>query len=123
MTEIYEVDAAVHMPLSKGFRVKANIRGLGIYINGIVVFPPDAKSDKWEFRSPATKDNKSGKWSSLIEFDTKMPLWKELTSVCFQAVQDYIEQNNYRNLATTRDEVIEDIDDEPINWDAVNIPS
>lgn len=75
MTETYGIKSEVHMPLRKGYRVKASIESLGIYINGIVVFPPDEKSDKWEFRSPA--QNFGGGWKSLVEFSTKKPLWRE----------------------------------------------
>lgn len=124
MTKVYDIEAEVHMPLSKGYRVKAKIKSLGEYINGIVVFPPDTKSDKWEFRSPAQKVG--AKWVSLIEFDTKLPLWRELTEESFRAVREYIESNKdtgyIHHQSNTTDVVIEDIDDEPIDWNSVEIP-
>lgn len=118
MTKLFNIEAAVHVPLAKGYRVKASIKSLGMYINGIVVFPPDAKSDKWEFRSPAQKTG--FQWSSLIEFDTKLPMWKEITEECFRAVREYIESNpeDYTR-PTTRDVVLEDIDDGPIDLSSV----
>jgi hypothetical protein len=123
MTETYNVKATVHMPLRKGYRVKATIESLGVYINGIVVFPPDEKSDKWEFRSPA--QNFGSGWKSVIEFSTKKPLWKEIKEECFRAVREYINSNHHTNTlqqSNSSDTVLNDIDDKPINWNEVDIP-
>ena len=121
MTEQFDIEAAVHTPLAKGYRVKASIKSIGMYINGIVVFPPDAKSNKWEFRSPA---NKNGlKWSSIVEFDTKFPIWKEITEECFRAVREYIASNQGipmpQHYSHTQDVVLEDIDDGPIDLSSI----
>lgn len=124
MTGQFGVEAEVHKPLAKGYRVKASIKSLGMYINGIVVFPPDAKSNKWEFRSPAQKNGI--RWSSIIEFDTSFPIWKEITEECFRAVREYTGYNSNtppaQNSNRTLDVVPEDIDEEPIDWNSVDIP-
>lgn len=121
MTKQYGIEADVHMQLTKGYRVKAHISSIGVYINGIVVFPPDAKSDKWEFRSPAQKSGM--KWSSTIEFDKSFPIWKEITEECFRAVKAYAEHHSGihpgKHSGNTQDVVLDDIYDSPIDWDSV----
>lgn len=119
MKNQFNVQANVHMKLSKGYRIKAHIGTLGVYINGIVVFPPDAKSDKWEFRSPAQKSG--ARWTSVIEFDKSYPLWGELVEACIQAAKEYHDTTTSGDsyIAPSGDVVLTDISDSPIDLSTI----
>lgn len=73
------------MQLSKGgYRVKLAILDHGIYINGIVVYPPNNEhGNKWNVYTPA-----AGR-ARLVEFNSKLPLWEEAKEACIDAVKLY----------------------------------
>ncbi len=110
MPKLHIIEAQVHMPLEKGYRVKASVLDLGIYINGMVVFPPNEEHDYWSVNEPSQK-TRYGKWFKTIEFDHKQSLWLEIHEACVEAVQLYI--------SDTKDVVITDIPEGPITLDDI----
>jgi hypothetical protein len=85
MPRLYNLDAECHMQLKNGsYRVKLSILDHGMYINGIVVFPPTSEhGNKWNVYTPA-----AGK-ARLVEFNSKLPLWEEVKEACIDAVKLY----------------------------------
>jgi hypothetical protein len=85
MPKLYNLDAECHMQLKNGgYRVKLAILDHGLYINGIVVFPPNSEhGNKWNVYTPA-----AGK-ARLVEFNSKLPLWEEVKDACIDAVKIY----------------------------------
>ncbi len=41
---IYDVEAEVHNEVGNGFRVKVSILDFGLYINGMMIYPPDGRA-------------------------------------------------------------------------------
>lgn len=115
MPKLYNVEAEVHKQIPQGYRVKVFIRDIGIYINGMVVMPPNGNKD-WSVYPPAErkpKNVKSKKWSYYVEFDTHLPLHGEIVEACIDAVK--LEMSYQKS-----DDVITDFDEnEPINLDDI----
>lgn len=85
----FEVEAAVHMEIPNGgFRVKVSVPNLGLYINGIMVFPPSGKHTKWGVLTPQGT-SKSGKRFRQLEFAKQSLLWIEIEAACVAAVKYY----------------------------------
>lgn len=84
MEKQYNLDASVHKPIGKGFRVKVSIHDLEMHINGMVVYPPSRERDEWTVYTPAIYR------ARVIEFAAKSPLWKEISAACISAVKLYL---------------------------------
>lgn len=123
MPKVFNISAEVHKPIGAGYRVKVFMHDLGMYINGMMVFPPDDEHD-WSVYPPAQRAGR-GKYAYLVEFNKKMPLWDEVHEACLYAVKlakrDEVDDGLYTAITEPikRDEVIEDIPDEPINLDDI----
>lgn len=85
MPRLYNLDAECHMQLKNGsYRVKLSILDHGLYINGIVVYPPSSEhGNKWNVYTPA-----AGR-ARIVEFNSKLPLWEEAKEACIDAVKLY----------------------------------
>ena len=86
MENEYEVEAQVHKPVGNGYRVKALVYDIGIYINGMMVFPPNDEHD-WAVYPPLLGRAGRGKYRYTIEFDKKAALWDEIRDACIEAVK------------------------------------
>lgn len=125
MTEQFSVEAAVHKQIGDGYRVKVSILDLGMYINGMMVFPPNDEHENWSVYTPAQRAGR-GKYAYIVEFNKKMPLWAEVHVACIDAVK--LEQSFDSAPATeiktkqpfVPDRVFNDFPvDEPINLDDI----
>jgi len=115
MTKVYTVIAEVHKPLPHGgYRVKVSLPDLGMYINGMVVFPPNEDKPDW-YVQPPSKLAGRGKWVGIIEFNKKHILWTEVYVACAKAVEQYIHEDDQ----AVQDVVLKDIDDTPVDFSAI----
>lgn len=95
---VYIIEAKVHMPIGHGgYRVKVWFPDMGMYINGVLVFPPNEKYDHWGVMTPQFSGGR-GKKSKAIEFDGKSELWHEFTEAAIRAVKLYCKQRAERGL-------------------------
>lgn len=109
MPKVFNIDAEVTPSKVKfGYRVKVWDKEMGIYINGMMVYPPNPKYSEWGVTPPGVP-GVPGKF--LVEFNKKLPLWEEIKEKCIEVAQ--IEHSN------TKDVVVEDIPDGPINLDDI----
>lgn len=107
----FEAEVAPSSGTSHGFRVKVWDKELGIYINGMMVYPPNAKYPQWGVVPPSRLAGR-GKYAYIVEFDKKKQLWKEVYDKCVEVAQV--------EYALTKDEVITDFDEnEPITLDDI----
>ena len=83
----YEAEAEVHKPVGAGYRVKALVHDLGIYINGMMVFPPNDEHDEWAVYPPLLGRAGRGKYRYTVEFNKQAPLWEAIYEACIEAVQ------------------------------------
>lgn len=92
MPDEYVVEAMVHKPVGKGYRVKVWIEALGLYLNGAVVFPNTRDDgEKWVMFPPSYTIGKNRKAFYPVEFDRKLTLWQELSSTAILAVEKFID--------------------------------
>ena len=85
MPKLYNLEAEFHKALVKGgYRIKVSILDHGMYINGMVVYPPSPRNKDWTVCTPA-----QGR-ARIVEFNSKLPLWKEIKEVCIDAVKLYL---------------------------------
>lgn len=113
MTNLYAVDAHVHMRLQNGtYRVKADIPMLGFFIDGIKVFPPNESKGKpnWAVYPPSYEKN--GEYKPVIEFKKDESLWKEIVTACIGAVT--LDQES-----DAQDTVLDDIPDGPVDMSEI----
>ena len=119
MTKSFSIVAKVHKEIGIGYRVKVSILDLGMYINGMVVMTPNDEHD-WSVYPPALRTFKN--YTYLIEFDKKLALWSEIYEASIEAVKvwqsaDKSEDTHFvRSRPIGADVVLEDIDDEPIDF-------
>lgn len=109
----YSVEATVHMPLARGYRVKIDVLELGLYLNGAVVFPNKRDNDDaWVLFPPSYKigKGKTEKRFYPAEFDRETLLWQEMSEAAFQAVESYIQNPTPPSKPTgrTTDKALED---------------
>ncbi len=83
----FEVEAEVHKPVGAGYRVKALIHDLGLYINGMMVFPPNDEHEDWAVYPPLLSRAGRGKYKYIVEFNKHTALWEEIFEACIEAVQ------------------------------------
>ena len=86
MEKDFEVSAEVHKPVGAGFRVKALVYDIGLYINGMMVFPPDDEHD-WAVYPPLLGRAGRGKYRYTVEFNKQFPLWNEIREACIEEVK------------------------------------
>jgi hypothetical protein len=110
MPKVFSVEAQVHKPLEKGYRVKVSVLDLGIYINGFVVFPPNEEHKNWAVYPPKQHGG-FGNYIPIVEFDKKLTLWSEIYEACVDVVKLF--------LSNGQDVVITDIPDGPITLDDI----
>ncbi len=112
MPKLHTVEAEVHKSaaVSGGYRVKVSVLDLGLYINGVMVYPPSEKYDEWSVLTPARPAGR-GRYVRIVEFNKKLPLWEHIYDACIDAAK--------LEYSYEKDVVITDIPDEPINFDEI----
>lgn len=85
--KLHTVEVRVHQPVNEGFRVKVSVLSLGMYLNGVLVFPPNDKHEDWIVYPPSI--NTRFKRIYPAEFNKKMDLWLEIHQACVDAVMLY----------------------------------
>lgn len=115
MPKLHTVEAEVHKTVSTtvgtAYRVKVSIFDLGMYINGMMVYPPNARFDQWGVTPPSRLAGR-GKYAHIVEFNKKEALWEEIYDKCVEVAQ--------LEYSQSKDEVITDFDEsEPINFDSI----
>jgi|TARA_Y100001949_G_C15880582_1_gene283612 hypothetical protein len=118
MSALYNFEAEVHMPLKEGYRVKLSEHNIGMFINGMVVFPPNSKSNEWKVFTPSTRLGKG--YIHPVEFNGKKSMWLEIKECCINSVKQYLangdsEEESKSYFAPSGDTVLTDIDDKPID--------
>lgn len=111
MPILHTVEASVHKQYGEGYRVKVCILDLGVYINGMMIYPPNEDHEDWAVLTPARPAGR-GKYARIVEFNKKLPLWEHVYDACVNAVKLELSSVN-------KDVVLEDIPD-VISFD--NIP-
>lgn len=123
MTEVNSVTAEVHKRLKHGgYRVKVLLPELGMYINGMVIFPPNDEKPEWYVQPPSQLAGR-GKWAHIVEFNKKLPLWGEVYDACIEAAKadpQYIEELSETERA--EDVVLTDIPDGLVDFSGIDIP-
>lgn len=115
---IKDVVVQVHKEVHEGFRVKLLIPSIGLFVNGIRVYPPNPKHpEEWTVLTPAFGNSKQ----RTVEFNPHLELWGIVREKCIEAVKEHTAGDpvppNYQ-----QDVVLKDIPDGPIDWSKVNIP-
>lgn len=113
MENEYDVAAEVHKPVGAGYRVKALVYDLGLYINGMMVFPPNDEHD-WAVYPPLLGRAGRGKYRYTVEFDKSAPLWNEIYAACIEAVElkmnpDYTNQGPIEMQVDINDASVEPV--------------
>ncbi len=125
MIEDYNVNAEVAQQVSTrygtGYRVKVFIPDHGIYINGMMVYPPNVDHEEWGVTPPGIP-RQPGKF--VVEFNKKHTLWAQVEVKCIEAAQEFENETARLEPPTnkqsyTKDVVIEDIPDRPITLDDI----
>lgn len=106
------------MPLNEGYRVKLFEHNIGMFINGMVIFPPSDKSKEWKVFTPSARVGKG--FIHPVEFNGKKAMWLEIKVACIEAVKQYLADGSYEEqansyVAASGDTVLRDIDDSPID--------
>jgi len=122
MTKVHSIAAEVHKPIGAGFRVKVFVLDLGMYINGMMVFPPDGEHE-WSVYPPALRV--FGNYKYMIEFNKKMALWTEIYEASVDAVKLWQSNDNSEDgyMMTSKPGEVDAVsgvnEDEPINLDDI----
>lgn len=123
-----EVHKEVQTKFGTAYRVKVFIPEHGIFINGMMVYAPNAKYPEWRVMPPGMP-NQPGKF--VVEFNKQLPLWQEVEEVCLAVAQlehpykkeEVTTDDNVNKPTETsfkKDVVITDFDvSEPINLDNI----
>ncbi|MFZ1250090.1 MAG: hypothetical protein WAR37_01415 [Candidatus Microsaccharimonas sp.] len=98
MENEFEVEAEVHMYIGPAYRVKALVHDIGIYINGMMVFPPNDEHD-WSVYPPLLGRAGRGKYRYTIEFNKQYPLWKEIQDACITAVKSHMKESGVSDFS------------------------
>lgn len=86
MAKLYSVEASVHKRYGEAYRVKVSILDLGVYINGMMIYPPNEDHDGWAVLTPARPAGR-GKYARIVEFNKQLPLWEHVYEACVDAVK------------------------------------
>lgn len=109
MPKLHNIEAKAHKQLENGsYRVKVSVLDLGMYLNGCRVLPPSGNKG-WTVYPPQV--NVYGNWIDVVEFNKKLPLWIEVYEAAIEAAKTYSSE--------TKDFVLTDISNEPINLDDI----
>lgn len=111
MPKLHTVEASVHKQYGEAYRVKVSVLDLGIYINGMMIYPPNQDHEEWAVLTPARPAGR-GKWARIVELNKKKPLWEHIYEACVDAVK--LEMAN-----VSKDVVIDDIPEGPISFDDI----
>lgn len=114
MAKLNTVTAEVHKKVGKGYRVKVLMPEIGIFINGMMVYPPSEEHNYWSVYPPSHRAGR-GKYAYIVEFNKKFSLWEEIYDECVDAVKV---DPQYKQ-EQVKDVVLEDIDNEPIDYSAI----
>jgi len=113
MSEDYNVSAEVHQGVrtkyGTAYRVKVFVPDHGLFINGMMVYPPNADHPDWAVLPPGMP-RQPGKF--VVEFNKSLPLWLEIEEKCLEAAQ-------LEHSYSKKDVVITDIPDGPITLDDI----
>lgn len=114
MLDFYNVEAEFHQEVKTrygvAYRVKVKVPDHGFYINGMMVYPPNADHPEWGVMPPGMP-RQPGKF--VVEFDKeKGTLWKEVEMKCLEVAQL---EHSYNH----KDVVVTDIPDGPITLDDI----
>ncbi len=114
---IKEVKVDVHQEVYEGFRVKVLLPDIGMFINGVRVYPPNPKHpDKWVVYTPEYGERQKGKRPKrAVEFSSKLPLWHMVVEACIEAIKEYTAGDPTSDYHSVKDVVLDDIDDAPID--------
>jgi len=115
MPKVFTVVADVHKPIGNGYRVKVSVTDIGLYINGMVIYPPNDEHNDWSVNTPSRPAGR-GKYARIVEFNMKLPLWQEIHEACIETVKGYISDGLVSHV---QDVVVMDIPDGPLNLDDV----
>lgn len=96
--EKYQVEVEVHKPINNGYRVKVKVPSLGIYLNGVRVFPPN-ETKSWAVYPASTWVG--NRWARMTEFNTKLQLWQDIFSSSIEAVKKYRTQPTTKAVRST----------------------
>jgi hypothetical protein len=110
----YALEAQVHKKYGNGYRVKVSLLELGLYINGMMVYPPDDDHKEWSVLTPARPAGR-GKYARIVEFNKKLQLWSEVYEACVDAVRLDM---SYGEDAVVTDSV-DGLGEEPISLDDI----
>jgi hypothetical protein len=129
-----DISAEVHQEVKTkygiAYRVKAFIPEHGIFINGMMVYPPNAKYPDWRVMPPGIPKQPN---KFVVEFNKHLPVWQEVEERCLEAAQlehsgkqeesaTKIEVNKSVGMPKHKDVVIEDFDvNAPINLDDIEV--
>lgn len=85
MPKLHNIEVKVHQPVNEGYRVKVSVIDIGMYLNGVLVFPPNDKHEDWIVYPPSIATRYKRIYPA--EFDKKNNLWLEIHQACVEAVQ------------------------------------
>lgn len=95
----YSIEAKVHMPIPHGgYRVKVWFPDMGMYINGVLVYPPNERHERWGVLTPLLGKGGRGRQPKAIEFDGKSDLWHEFREAAIKAVKVYLKHRTEHGL-------------------------
>lgn len=103
MASLHTVEASVHKKYGQGYRVKVAVLDLGMYINGMMIYPPNEDHDEWHVLTPSRPAGR-GKYARIVEFNKQLELWKLIETACINVVQAEID-------SVSKDVVVDDIPD------------
>jgi len=90
----YNIEAKVHTIVPNGgYRVKVAFPDMGMYINGVLVYPPNGEHDKWGVLTPRAGRGGRGKQPRIIEFNGKSELWQQFRETVIEAVKLHRDEN------------------------------
>lgn len=125
-----ELHKEVKTQYGVAYRVKALIPEHGIFINGMMVYPPNVKYPEWRVMPPGMP-KQPGKF--VVEFNKHLPVWQEVEERCLEVAQlehagkeeivtKIKDENKPFDHSNKKDVVVEDFDvNAPINLDDIQI--
>ncbi|KKW03624.1 MAG: hypothetical protein UY35_C0005G0072 [Candidatus Saccharibacteria bacterium GW2011_GWC2_48_9] len=85
MSNLHIIEVQIHKPVNDGFRVKVSVLDLGMFLNGVLVFPPNDQHEEWITYPPVIKIGYKKIYPA--EFNKKETLWSEIHQACTEAVK------------------------------------
>lgn len=83
----FDIEIEVLGSINNGYRLKASVLDLGLYMFGWTARRSDKNNSGWWVQQQAIQINND--WKHIPEFNKAMPLWQELEAKCIHAVQEY----------------------------------